>query len=90
MSSICTAQGRSWNYSQISSIGASIADHICLSVMLDTACSSSLYSLHVAVAALRAGECDSAIAAGVNLILTPETVCADNQPVFWLIRSSNG
>ncbi|KAI1636396.1 putative polyketide synthase [Biscogniauxia mediterranea] len=43
------------------------------SVTLDTACSSSIYSLHVAVAALKAGECDSAIVAGVNLIMTPET-----------------
>ncbi|KAI1078778.1 putative polyketide synthase [Whalleya microplaca] len=43
------------------------------SLTLDTACSSSLYSLHVAVSALQAGECDGAIAAGVNLILTPET-----------------
>ncbi|RYP20781.1 hypothetical protein DL765_002614 [Monosporascus sp. GIB2] len=43
-----------------------------ISTGLDTGCSASLYGLHVAVAALKAGECESAIAAGVNLVLTPE------------------
>ncbi|KAI5921029.1 putative polyketide synthase [Camillea tinctor] len=46
------------------------------SFTLDTACSSSIYSLHVAVAALLAGECDGAVVAGVNLILTPESQIA--------------
>ena len=43
----------------------------CMSV--DTACSSSLVSLHSAVHALRAAECSSAVSAGVNLTLMPDT-----------------
>ena len=41
---------------------------------LDTACSGSLVAVHVAVRALRARECDAALAGGVNTIYDPVTM----------------
>jgi acyl transferase domain-containing protein/acyl carrier protein len=43
---------------------------------LDTACSSSMVALHLAVRALRSGECDLALAAGAQVMCGPEAFVA--------------
>ncbi len=56
-------------------VAGRVAHHLGLqgpAVALNTACSSSLVAVHQALQALRRGECDLALAGGVNMLWEPE------------------
>jgi acyl transferase domain-containing protein/acyl carrier protein/SAM-dependent methyltransferase len=52
------------------------------SIALDTMCSSSLTALHLACESLRRGECDAAIAGGVNVSIHPQKYLLLSQSHF--------
>ncbi|KAI8945258.1 polyketide synthase-like protein [Xylaria longipes] len=52
------------------------------SLTLDTACSSSIYCLHLAVTALKLGECEAAIVAASNLVMNPTAHVAASKAGF--------
>ena len=52
------------------------------SITIDTACSASLVALHLACQSLKAGECSSAIVAGVNCILNPDMLISMSSMQF--------
>lgn len=63
--SICTAQSAAAN--RISFVLGLTGP----SLVVDTACSSSLSALHVAIQALKSGDCDAAVVAAVDLLISP-------------------
>jgi thioester reductase-like protein len=68
------ATGSAWNF------GANRLSYVLglegPSMVVDTACSSALVALHLACQSLRAGECDTALAGGVNIMLAPDAMVA--------------
>ncbi|GAA2710211.1 MULTISPECIES: SDR family NAD(P)-dependent oxidoreductase [Streptomyces] len=72
-----------------SSFSASIANRVSYfldlkgpSIALDTMCSSSLTAIHLAVEAIRRGECEAALAGGVNLHVHPNKYLLLSQASF--------
>lgn len=57
------------------------------SLAVDTGCSSSLVAVHLACQSLRAGECRTALAGGVNLVLSPEVTVSLSK---WGFMASDG
>lgn len=65
-------------YSELGNTQGSLAGRVAYAfglrgpaLCVNTACASSLTSVHLACTALRGGECDIALAGGVNLLLNP-------------------
>jgi len=63
-------------------LAARLSHHLDLQgpvLSINTACSSGLVAAHLACQSLRAGECDAALAASAQLLLSPRTLVAMSQ-----------
>lgn len=52
------------------------------SMSVDTACSSSLVAVHLAAQSIWSGECEVALAGGVNIMIGPNTAIAESRSGF--------
>lgn len=52
------------------------------SMSVDTACSSSLVAVHLGAQSIWSGECDVALAGGVNIMIGPNTAIAESKSGF--------